>query len=197
MQLCLICKRTPLRYIEEKANGKRVPKKRGPKRLISDDVIKNATLAAEVNDASKDSATSTATILASIDTFRRNEQSNPLASPKAVSKSTSMRAVNRIAPVQVKSGGVQYTSRQKALLDPRNAISRAATWTAVTMGVVDPRQIHSWDELSIELNGFGKKLPLRLNAVGAKLLKKRNLTPATTSNQGQKGHSRLASVSSI
>ena len=163
-----------------------MPKKRGPKRLISDDVIKNATLAAEVNDASKDSATSTATILASIDTFRRNEQSNPLASPKTVSKSTSMRAVNRIAPVQVKSGGVQNTSRQKALLDPRNAISCAATWTAVTMGVVDPRQIHSWDELSIELNGFGKKLPLRLSAVGAKLLKKRNLTPSTTRNQGQR-----------
>lgn len=163
-----------------------MPKKRGPKNLISADVIKNATQAAEVNDASKNSATSTSTILASIDKFRRDEQSNPLASPKTVSKSTSMRAVNMVAPSVVNSGGVQNTSRQKALLDPRNALSCAATWTAVTMGVVDPRQIHSWDELSIELNGFGKKLPLRLSAVGAKLLKKRNLTPSTTRNQGQR-----------
>ena len=54
------------------------------------------------------------------------------------------------------------------------------------MGVVDRRQIHSWDELSIELNGFGKKLPLRLSANGAKILKKRNLTPSTTRNQGKR-----------
>ena len=161
-------------------------KKRGPKRIISEDVIKNARLAAEANDASKDSATSTAAILASIDSFRRNEQSNPLAAPKAGSHSTNMRAVHDVAPVIVPSGGTQNNSRKKALLDPRNAISCAATWTAVTMGVVDPRQIHSWDELSIELNGFGKKLPLRLSAAGAKIHKKRNLTPSTTRNQGKR-----------
>ena len=73
-----------------------MPKKRGPKNLISADVIKKATQAAEVNDASTNSATSTSTILASVDKFRRDEQSNPLASPKTVSKSTSMRAVNKV-----------------------------------------------------------------------------------------------------
>ena len=72
------------------------------------------------------------------------------------------------------------------MLDPRNALSCAATWNAVADGADDGRQIYSWDELSVELNGFGKKVSLLMTAKGAKTLRKRNLTPATTRNQGKR-----------
>ena len=96
------------------------------------------------------------------------------------------RAVRRVAPVRIRRGGVQNTSRQRALLDPRNALSCTATWNAVADGADDGRKIHKWDELSVELNGFGKKVKLLMTAKCAKTLRKRNLTPATTRNQGKR-----------
>ena len=97
-----------------------------------------------------------------------------------VSPSTSERAVRRVTPVNIPRGGVQNTSRKKALLDPRNALSYAATWNAVVDGIDDSRQIHSWDELSLELNGR-----LYMTKKASKVTRKRNLTPAATRNQGK------------
>ena len=178
------------RYLDERVHGPRKRQKVGRKRIISDDVISNAQGVAEIKDLSKDSMTSSREILRSIDQFRREEQdkagANMLSCPPVVSTSTCMRAVRRVAPIRIRRGGVQNTSRQRALLDPRNALSCAATWNAVADGVDDGRQIHSWDELSVELNGFGKKVKLLMTAKGAKVLRKRNLTPATTRNQGKR-----------
>ena len=81
---------------------------------------------------------------------------------------------------------MQNSSRQRALLDPRNALSYAATWNAVVDGIDDGRQVHSWDELSVELNGFGEKVKLYMSEKGSKALLKKNLTPATTRNQGKR-----------
>lgn len=94
--------------------------------------------------------------------------------------------LRKIVPVRIKHGGVQNSSRQRALSVPHNAISCAATWTAVTEGISDSRQIHSWDELSVELNGFGLKSKLFLTHNGAKKLRDRNLNPSTTRNQGKR-----------
>ena len=178
------------RYLDERVHGPRKRQKVGRKRIISDDVISNAQGVAEIKDLSKDSTTSSREILRSIDQFRRIEQdkagANSLSCPPVVSTSTCKRAVRRVAPIRIRRGGVQNTSRQRALLDPRNALSCAATWNAVADGVDDGRQIHSWDELSVELNGFGKKVKLLMTAKGAKVLRKRNLTPATTRNQGKR-----------
>ena len=44
----------------------------------------------------------------------------------------------------------------------------------------------SWDDLSIEVNGFGRKVPLLLSDYGSRTVWKRNLTPATTRNQGRR-----------
>ena len=178
------------RYLDEREHGPRKRRKMGRKPIISDDVISNAQGVAEVNDLSKDSATSSLEILRSIDHFRRSEQdeagANSLSCPTLVSPSTSKRAVRRVAPVIIPRGGVQNTSRKKALLDPRNALSCAATWNAVVDGIDDSRQIHSWDELSVELNGFGKKVRLYMTKKGSNITRKRNLTPATTRNQGKR-----------
>ena len=178
------------RFLDEREHGPRKRQKMGRRPIISDDVISNAQGIAEVKDLSKDSATSSHEILRSIDQLRRSEQdesgSNSLSCPPVVSDSTYKRAVRRVAPVRIRRGGVQNTSRQRALLDPRNALSCAATWNAVADGADDGRQIHSWDELSVELNGFGKKVKLLMTAKGAKTLRKRNLTPATIRNQGKR-----------
>jgi hypothetical protein len=178
------------RYLDEREHGPRKRQKMGRKHIISDEVINNAQGIAEIKDLSKDSATSSHEILKSIDQFRRSEQdeagSNSLSCPLVVSASTYKRAVRRVAPISIRRGGVQNSSRQRALLDPRNALSCAATWNAVADGVDDARQIHSWDELSVELNGFGKKVKLLMTANGARTLRKRNLTPATTRNQGKR-----------
>ena len=42
------------------------------------------------------------------------------------------------------------------------------------------------DELSVELNGFRKKVKLLMTAKNAKVLLRRNLPPATTRNQGKR-----------
>ena len=178
------------RYLDEREHGPRKRQKLGRKPIISDEVISNAQGVAEVKDLSKDSATSSQEIFRSIDHFRRREQDesgfNSLSCPQDVSPKTSQRAVRRVAPVIIKRGGVQNTSRQKALLDPRDALSCAATWNAVVDGIDDARQIHSWDELSVELNGFGKEVKWFTTKKGAKVVRRRNLTQATTRNQGKR-----------
>lgn len=176
--------------MEELENGPRKRLKAGRKPIISESSLIAAREIAEVNDLSKDSATSTQSVIDSIDQCRRKEQDekgeNSLAAPVRVSASTYKRAVRKVTPVRVKRGGIQNTSRQNALLDPRNAISCAATWAAATENIHDCRQVHSWDELSIELNGFGNKVQVLMTANGARTIRKRNLTPATTRNQGKR-----------
>ena len=178
------------RYLDEREHGPIKHQKMGRKPIISDNVISNAQGVADVKDLSRDFATSSQEILKSIDKLRRSEQdeagANSLSCPPVVSRSTFKRAVRRVAPVIIPRGGVQNTSRKKALLDPRNALSCAATWNAVVDGIDDSRQIHSWDELSVELNGFGKKVRLHMTKKGSKVIRKRNLTPATTRNQGKR-----------
>ena len=94
----------------------------GSQTIFSDDVISNAQGISEVKDLSKDSTTSSHEILRSIDQFRRLEQdeagTNSLSCPPVVSDSTCERAVHRVAPIRIRRGGVQSTSRQTALLDP-------------------------------------------------------------------------------
>jgi hypothetical protein len=90
-------------------------------------------------------------------------------------------------------GAIQNSSWQNALLDPRNAISCTATWAAVTKDIDDASKIHSWDDLSIEVNGFGRKVPLLLSDYDARTVWKRNLTPATTRNQGNRRSFKIGS----
>lgn len=178
------------RTLDEIQNGPPLKKKRGRKCLVSTDVINKSRDVAEERDRAKDSASSAKEILEDLDGHRRTElENNNLnrhATLRPLSTTTKWRLMQDIAPVRVKCGGLQSTSRQRALQDPRNALSCAATWSAVTAGVNDPRQIHSWDELSVELNGFGQKRRLYLSKVGSAALSRRNLNPAATKNQGKR-----------
>ena len=126
--------------------------------------MKSSKITAEENDLKKDSASSSQTILDNLDRLRRLEQErnalNSHSKPVTLSRSIEQRALRKIVPVRIDHGGIQNSSRQKVLLVPHNTISCAATWAAVVDDISDPRQIHSWDEVSIELNGFGRKTKL-------------------------------------
>ena len=178
------------RKLSEIDSGPSPTPKRGRRRLISLAVIETARKQAEERDLSKGSATSAQEVLDSVDRHRRAEMEqknlNSHAVLQAMSSSTRKRVLKDIVPMRIRSGGSQSKSRQKALLDPRNAISCAATWSAVTEGVIDPRQIHSWDELSVELNGFGNKIPIWASDLGVKRMRKINLNPSATLNQGKR-----------
>lgn len=179
---------TTCRALDQPENEPLPDRKKGRKSIVSPEAIEKTRTHAEERDLAKDSATSSNVVLDVLDSNRRTELEarggNRLGSLKPISLSTKKRPIRLIAPNRVKSGGVQSTSRQRALLDPRNAT--LSTWSAVTTGVVDPRQIHSWDELSVELNGFGKKKKLYMTKAGAAVLKQRNLNPATTLSQGKR-----------
>ena len=181
---------TTCRALDQPENEPLPDRKRGRKSIVSQETIEKTKKHAEERDLAKDSATSSNDVLDVLDSNRRTELEagggNGLGTLKPFSPSTKKRLLHSIVPIRPKSGGKQSTSRQRALLDPRNAISCAATWSAVTTGVVDPRQIHSWDELTVELNGFGKKKKLYMTKLGAAILSKRNLNPATTVNQGKR-----------
>jgi hypothetical protein len=79
-----------------------------------------------------------------VDKHRMNEEEaqgrNPLARLRPLSASTQRKLAKIIAPIQVRNGGVQNSSRRRALKDSRNAISCAATWPAVAEGTTMTQQ---------------------------------------------------------
>lgn len=157
---------------------------------VSERVILAAREEAVARDLRKDSCTSTDDIIAIVDEFRRIEVSemggNPLAELPTVSRSTKRFLRLRIAPIRVPNGGVQNSSRQRALMDSRNALSCAATWPVVSAGVTNGKFIHSWDECSVSLNAFNETQPLWCSVEGRQELSDNNLMPASTETQSQR-----------
>ena len=102
---------------------------------VSQSVLRAAIEEAEARDLRKDSYTSTDGVIAIVDEFRRIEATekgrNPLTRLPALSKITKRNEVMQVAPVKVPNGGVQNSSRQRALMDSRNALSCAAFWPVV------------------------------------------------------------------
>lgn len=163
---------------------------RGRPRAVSDGVIEEAIAAAEERDLRKDSCTSGADVMSVVDKLRREEQNqlgrNPHASLPVLSRSTCARLVKRVTPNTVKNGSIQNPSRQRALRDARNAISCAATWLAVSDGILNGNFVHSWDECGVMLNAFNEKQTVKCTASGRRKLSERNLAPATTETQQQR-----------
>ena len=166
------------------------PGRRGRPRSVSDQVIAEATAAAEEKDLRKDSCTSGADVMAVVDDFRREELANsglnPYVALPVLSRSTRARLVKKVTPLRIKNGSIQNPSRQRALRDARNAISCAATWLAVSDGIENGNFVHSWDEVSIMLNAFNEKQTVMCTSSGRKKLAARNLAPATTVIQHQR-----------
>ena len=123
-------------------------------------------------------------------TTRREEQNqlgrNSHASLPVLSRSTCARLVRRVTPNTVNNGSIQNPSRQRALRDARNAISCAATWLAVSDGILNGNFVHSWDECGVMLNAFNEKQAVKCTASGRRKLSERNLAPATTEIQQQR-----------
>lgn len=157
---------------------------------VSESVINAAREEAGAKDLRKDSCTSADEVMALVDVFQRQEKTrlgrNPLAMLPPLSSSTRRKIARRVAPIVVRNGGVQNTSRFKALFDGRNAISCAATWPAVTQGITNPKLIHSWDECAVKLNPFNEKQAVHCSQEGRELLEEQNLIPATTETQPQR-----------
>ena len=157
---------------------------------VSERVIILAREEAVARDLRKDSCTSTDDVIAIVDMFRRIEATemglNPLAALPTVSPSTKRNLVHRIAPIRVPNGGVQNSSRQRALMDSRNALSCAASWPVVSAGIASGKFIHSWDECSVSLNSFNEKQPLWCSVEGRQELSANNLMPASTETQSQR-----------
>ena len=80
----------------------------------------------------------------------------------------------------VANGSIQNASRQRALRDARNAISCAASWTAISQGIQNGNFVHSWDECSVMLNSFNEKQTVKCTSAGRQKLKAKKLAPATT-----------------
>ena len=97
--------------------------------------------------------------------------------------STCAQLVRRVTPNTVKNGSIQNPSRQR---DARNAISCAATWLAVSDGILNGNFVHSWDECGVMLNAFNEKQTVKCTASGRRKLSERNLAPATTEIQQQR-----------
>ena len=64
--------------------------------------------------------------------------------------------------------------------DARNAITCAATWLAVSDGILNGNFVHSWDECGVMLNALDEKQTVKCTASGRSKLSARNLAPATT-----------------
>ena len=161
--------------------------KRGRPPAVSEDVISKAVAIAEERDLSKDSCTSNADVMSIVNDLRREEQEelgrNPFAVLGRFSRSTVGKIVRQITPVSVHNGSVQNASRQRALKDPRNAISCAASWNAVAAGVPNGAFVHSWDECGVMLNAFNEKQKVKCTKSGRKKLRDKNLAPAITQTQ--------------
>lgn len=129
-------------------------------------MIEAAKKSAYLRDVNKNSFTSPAQVMNSINELRQQELEvaglNRHNKLKVVSENTARRAINLVTPVSFASGRVQNSSRQRALTDPKNAISCAAVWSAVTEGLLSGKFLHSWDEVSIELNTFDNYVNLRM-----------------------------------
>ena len=153
-------------------------------------MIELAIAAAEERDPRKDSCTSSADVMSVVDEFRREEQTelgrDPYARLPVLSYSTCARVVREVVPVTITNGSVQNPSRQMALRDARNAISCAATWLAVSEGIINGNFVHSWDECGVMLNAFSEKQTVKCTATGRAILSARNLAPATTAVQHQR-----------
>lgn len=163
---------------------------RGRPASVSIEVITAASLIAEDRDMMNDSFASNEDLMSVVDSLRREEQEkqgkNPLARLPVLSKSTTTKIVKLITPVTVINGSVPNTTRRKALLDARNAISCAACWNAITEGIVNGKFVHSWDECGVILNAFKETRKFKFTAAGRKKLAEKNLTPSTTEIQQQR-----------
>jgi hypothetical protein len=153
----------------------------------SEHVISKAVAVAEERDLSKYSCTSNAEVMSIVNDLRREEQEelgrNPFAVLRRFCKSTVGKIVRQIKPVSVHNGSVQNARRQRTLKDPRNAISCATSWNAVTAGVPNGAFVHSWDECGVMLNAFNEKQKVKCTKSGRKKLRDKNLAPATTQTQ--------------
>jgi hypothetical protein len=166
----------------------RPPSGRPP--AVSEAVIIAARAEALQRDLEKDSLTSTGDLMGMVYRQMAKEDEaqgrNPLTRQRPLSASTQRKLVH------VRNGGVQNSSRRRALKDSRNAISCAATWPAVAGGITNPKFIHSWDECSVMLSAFDEKQDLLCTEEGREILEEENLTPATTETQGQRRMFKIA-----
>ena len=125
-----------------------------------------------------------------VDQLRREEMTqlghNPHATLPILSRSNRSRNVKKITPVIVTNATVQNPSRQRALQDARNAISCAATWLAVSEGILNGNFVHSWDECGVQLNAFHEKQTVYCTAAARVKLSDKNLAPSSTAVQQQR-----------
>lgn len=125
-----------------------------------------------------------------VNALRRDEREelgcNPHAALHTFSRSTVGKIVKRITPITVANGSIQNGSRLRALRDPRNAVSCAASWNAVAVGICNGNFVHSWDECGVMLNAFGEKQSVRCTLSGRQKLTAKNLSPSTTETQQQR-----------
>jgi hypothetical protein len=181
---------TYLSAIRYEVNPELTPAPRGRPAAVSKTVINKAIAVAEERDLNKDSFTSNSDVMALVDSLMREEQEelghNPRATLPTLCRSTQGKIVKQITPVIVSNGAIQNASRQRALKDPRNAISCAASWNAVAAGVPNGNFVHSWDECAVMLNAFGEKQSVKCTAAGRSKLSAKNLAPATTETQQQR-----------
>jgi hypothetical protein len=151
---------------------------------VSQEIIVQAIAIAEDKDLSKDSCSCNADVMSIVNDLRSKEQTamgrNPYAYLKRFSRSTVGKIVRQITPVSVRNGSVQNASRQRALKDPRNAISCAASWSAVADGVPSGEYVYSWDECGVMLNEFSEKQKVKCTKKGRNRLREKNLAPAVT-----------------
>lgn len=163
--------------------------RRGRPPAVSDEIIREATLIAERRDLMKNSCTSTSDVMEIVNELRHKKEEAAGRNPHAVLPefcyTTQRKIALDVAPVNIKNGSIQNASRKRALRDPRNAISCASVWSAVSSEVKNGKFIHSWDEVGVMLNSFGEKQDLLCTNSGRKKLDARNMAPATTEKQEQ------------
>jgi hypothetical protein len=71
-------------------------------------------------------------------------------------------------------------------MDARNAISCAASWNAISEGILNGNFVHSWDECGVMVHSFNEKQTVKCTTSGRKQLTRKNLAPATAENQQQR-----------
>ena len=176
-----------MRYRAKDAIAKPV---RGRPNAVSSDVITAAKAIAESGDLQKDSFCSTDDLMSTVYDLIREEQDslgrNPYCTPRVLNRSTTTKLVKIITPITVDNGSIQNSTRQKALMDVRNAISCAATWNAISEGIRNGNFVNIWDECDVMLNEFNQKQKLLCTESGREKLTEKNLAPSTTETQHQR-----------